>query len=107
MVLVKNPWTNYWLHELQAELLVSTYFSSLAITALNETCLYSLRVKKAYLDIESKLTNHRYVNILAFESAIQVLNESASNVRSPQSAVKITVLSSTIGSRFAAKRFEE
>jgi len=73
--------------------------------ALNETC--SLRVKKAYLDIESKLTNHRFVNILAFESAIQMLDESASNVRNPAPAVKITDLSSTIGSRFAAKVFEE
>ena len=32
--------------------------------------LYSLRVKIAYLDTESKLANHRFVNILAFESAI-------------------------------------
>jgi len=29
----------------------------------------------AYLDIESKLANHRFANILAFESAIQVLNQ--------------------------------
>jgi len=36
--------------------------------------LYSLHIKIAYLDIESKLDNHRFVNILAFESAIQVLN---------------------------------
>jgi len=29
--------------------------------------LYSLRVKIAYLDIESKLANHRFVNILVFK----------------------------------------
>ena len=51
--------------------------------------LYSLRVKIAYLDVESKLANHRFVNILAFESAIQVLNGLAANVRNPASAVKI------------------
>ena len=51
--------------------------------------LYSLLVKKAYLDIESKLANHRFVNILAFESAIQVLNGLAANVRNPALAVKI------------------
>jgi len=51
--------------------------------------LYSLRVKIAYLDIESKSANHRFVNILAFESAIQVLNGLAANVRNPASAVKI------------------
>jgi len=92
---------------LQAELLVSACFSLFVIRALNETCLYSLRVKKAYLDIENKLTNHRFVSILGFESASQVLNESASNVRNPAPAAKITGLSSTIGSRFAAKVFEE
>jgi len=32
--------------------------------------LYSLRVKKAYLDIESKFDNHRFVNILVSKSAI-------------------------------------
>jgi len=92
---------------LQAELLVSACCSLFTITALNETYLYSLRVKKAYLDIETKLTNHGFVNLLAFESAIQVLNESASNVPNPVLAVKITGLSSAIGSRFAAKVFEE
>jgi len=90
---------------LQAELLASTCFSLFAITALNETCLISLRVKKAYLDIKSKLINHRFVNILAFQSAVQVLEESASNVRNPAPAVKITVLSSKIASRFVAKVF--
>jgi len=35
------------------------------------------------------LANHRFVNILAFESAIQVLNRLAANVRSPAPAVKI------------------
>jgi len=74
---------------------------------MNETCLYSQRVKKAFLDVKSKLTNHRFVNILAFESVVQVLNESASNVRIPAPAAKITGLSSTIGSRFVAKVFEE
>jgi len=48
-----------------------------------------LRVKIAYLDIESKLANHRFVNILAIESAIQVLNGLAANVRNPTPAVKI------------------
>jgi len=51
--------------------------------------LYSLRVKIAYLDIKNKLANHRIVNILAFESAIQVLNGLAANVRNPTPAVKI------------------
>jgi len=51
--------------------------------------LYSLRVKITYLDIESKLANHRFVNILAFESAINVLNGLAANVRNPTPAVKI------------------
>ena len=51
--------------------------------------LYSLRVKIAYIDIESKLAKHRFVNILAFESAIQVLNGLATNVRNPAPAVKI------------------
>jgi len=36
--------------------------------------LYSQHIKIAYLDIESKLDNYRFVNILPFESAIQVLN---------------------------------
>jgi len=40
-----------------------------------------MRVKIVYLDIESKLANYRFVNILAFESAIQVLNGFAENVR--------------------------
>jgi len=31
-----------------------------------ERTLYSLSVKNAYLDIESKLTNNRFVNILGF-----------------------------------------
>jgi len=51
--------------------------------------LYSLRVKIAYLDIESKLANHRFVNVLAFENAIQVLNGLAANVHNPAPAVKI------------------
>ena len=51
--------------------------------------LYSLRVRIAYLDIESKLANRRFVNILAFESAIQVLNGLATNVRNLEPAVKI------------------
>jgi len=51
--------------------------------------LYILHVKIAYLDIESKLANHRFFNILDFESAIQVLNELAANVRNPAPAVKI------------------
>ena len=51
--------------------------------------LYSLRVKIAQLDIESKLANHRFVNILSFESAIQVLNGLAANVRNRAPAVKI------------------
>jgi len=54
--------------------------------------LYSLRVKIACLDIESKLTNHRFVNILALESAIQVLNGLATNLRNPAPAVKIMCL---------------
>ena len=41
------------------------------------------------MDIESTLANHRFVNILAFESAIQVLNGLAANVRNPAQAVKI------------------
>jgi len=45
------------------------------------------RVKKAYLGVESKLANHRFVNILVFESAIYVLNGLAANVRNPASAV--------------------
>jgi len=40
-----------------------------------------MRVKIVYLDIESKLANYRFVNVLAFESAIQVLNGFAENVR--------------------------
>ena len=51
--------------------------------------LYSLRVKLAYLDIKSKLANNHFVNILAFKSAIQVLNGLAANVRNPTPAVKI------------------
>ena len=51
--------------------------------------LYSLRVKTAYLDIENKLANHGFVNILAFESAFQVLNGLAANVRNLAPAVKI------------------
>jgi len=35
------------------------------------------------------LANHRYINILAFESAIQVLNGLATNVRDPAPDVKI------------------
>jgi len=45
-----------------------------------------LRVKIAYLDVESKLANHRFV-ILAFESAIQVLNGLPANVGNPARAV--------------------
>jgi len=51
--------------------------------------LYSLRVKIGYFDIESKLANHRFINILAFESAIQVLNGLAVNVRNLAPALKI------------------
>ena len=51
--------------------------------------LYSLRVKIAYLDIASKLANHHFVNIIAFESAVQVLSGLAANVRNPAPAVKI------------------
>ena len=51
--------------------------------------LCSLRVKIAYLDIESELANPRFVNILAFEGAIQVLNGLAANVRNPAPAEKI------------------
>ena len=50
--------------------------------------LYSLHIKIAYLDIESKLANHRFVNILAFESVIKLLNGLATNVRNPAPAVK-------------------
>jgi len=35
------------------------------------------------------LANHGFVNILAFESAIQVLNGLAANVRNPAPAAKI------------------
>jgi len=85
----ESPWTNYWLHLLQTELLVSPCFGLFTTTVLIECSLYSLRVKIAYLDIKSKLANHRFVNILAFESAIQVLNGLAANVRNPAPAVKI------------------
>jgi len=51
--------------------------------------LYSLRVKIAYLDSDSKLGNHNFVNILAFESAIQVFNGLAANVRNSAPAVTI------------------
>jgi len=51
--------------------------------------LYSLRVRIAYLDTVSKLANHHFVNILAFESTIQVLNGLAANVRNPAPAVNI------------------
>jgi len=51
--------------------------------------LYSRHVKITYLDIESKLANHRFVNILAFESAIQVLNGLVINVCNTAPAVKI------------------
>jgi len=51
--------------------------------------LCRLRVNIAYLDIESKLANNRFVNILAFESAIQMLNGLATNMRNPAPAVKI------------------
>ena len=54
-----------------------------------ECSLYSLRVKITYLDIESKLANHRFVNNVAFESAIQVLNGLAAHVRNPAPAVNI------------------
>ena len=57
-----------------------------------ECSLYILRVKITYSDIESKLANHRFVKILAFESAIQVLNGLAVNVRNPESAVKIILV---------------
>jgi len=43
----------------------------------------------AYLDIESKSANHRFVKILAFETPIQVWNGLAANVRNPAPAVKI------------------
>ena len=42
----------------------------------------------AYLDIESKLVNHSFVSILAFESAIQLLNGLAVNVHNPAPAGK-------------------
>jgi len=45
--------------------------------------------KIAYSDMERKLANHRFVNILAFESAIQLLNGLAANVHNPTLAVKI------------------
>ena len=62
-------------------------------TACKDRCsLYSLRVKIAYLGIKSKLANHRFVNILAFESAIQVLNGLATNMRNPAPSVKIICL---------------
>jgi len=35
------------------------------------------------------LANHRFVNISAFESAIQMLNGLALNMRNPAQAVKI------------------
>jgi len=35
------------------------------------------------------LANHRFVNILVFESAIQVSNGLAANVRNPAPAVKL------------------
>jgi len=35
------------------------------------------------------LAKHRFVNILAFERAIQVLNGLATNVRNPAPAVKL------------------
>jgi len=72
------PWTNYWQDVLQTELLVSPCFG-----------LFILRVKIAYLDIESELANHHFVNILAFESAIQVLNGLIANVCNPAPVVKI------------------
>jgi len=37
------------------------------------------------------LGNHRFVNILAFESAIQVLNGLAANAHNPASAAKKSV----------------
>jgi len=82
----ESPWTNYWLYVLQAELHVSAYSQQQLCIGCS---LYSLHVKITYLDIESKLANRRFVNILAFESAIQVLNELAANVRNPAPAVKI------------------
>jgi len=61
-------------------------------TWLTNTGLYSLRVKIAYLDIKSKLANHHFVNILTFESAIQVLNGLAANMHNPAPAVKIILV---------------
>jgi len=54
-----------------------------------ECSLYILQVKITYSDIESKLANHRFVNIIDFESATQALNGLAANVRNPAPAVKI------------------
>jgi len=82
----EGPWTNYWLSSLFLH--VSAYSQQLLWIGCS---LYSLGVKIAYLDIESKLANHNFVNILAFESAIQVLNGLAANVRIPEPAVKIII----------------
>jgi len=87
----ESPWTNFWLHVAYCKLsLLFLHVSAYSQQQLWIGCsLYSPRVKITYLDIESKVANHHFVNILAFESAIQVFNELASNVRKPTPAVKI------------------
>ena len=89
MVLVKDP--EQTIHYMYCKL--SSFFLHVSAHSQQQLwigcSLYSLHVKIAYSDIESKLANHRFVNILAFESAIQVLNGLATNVRNPAPAVKI------------------
>ena len=89
MVLVKAPeQTIDYMHCKLSSLFL--YVSAYSQQLLSIGCsLYSLRVKIAYLDIKSKLANHHFVNIIAFESAIQVLNGFAANVRNPAPGVKI------------------
>ena len=84
-----TPWLRTWLHVCKLSPLVLQASAHLQQQLWIGCSWYSLHVKIAYLDIESKLPNHRFVNILAFESEIQVLNRLAANVRNSVPAVKI------------------